>query len=973
LLQLKHISDIKIRNFVRGALSQAKGDWQSPKSKSLTATLNSIQKLADATAIRQAYEVMRNHPIGDSFLPETFPRTPHRPASTLMLVSSPLISEVAKQIGNIGKDLNLIEKYFYDFNKLNKAILSADWESIPDLVSKITNLYGMSLHLLAKMVSLKEMRVPSSILTQCDFIIEQWLKPNATVVVAAIRDSISSGNSYVETRRRFLSYIERGYVSTKNSAVINYIFNGSSNDADEFSLQIQALGQYSAIDGMLTILCAIHSKQHLDVLVQDEIKGLYEIWLNSSKEIDVKNIFALMPATIEFKDYNFLRHLFSWRDLPNVHCHQMIVQAALGERINGSFSLKASDKFISSPKGSLQSEHIFGDNYELTDNFITISTTSTFINTIVLIEQFFDQGNLPDLGENTLANLLDQTIDLAYLISPEEIDRLIDIDKSQERKTLNQYLVSAIADDAEQTDSSSFRFRKRLETLVRSNYDSDLMAFLYDMHKSAPRVADHLFEAASELFLSQLFIILEKPNDVTIARAALLEWRANAYPDPDNVFMNMAKSLRTSLRFQNLKQQKNEQRIYVDPDKFTIYLKDRIVPELVKSSNIAKPTLSAQNFLSLSNPVKVIENPGLEFSNLLQIAFKNFYTDPRFGLDSYVGRRIRHGTLSGTLLTEVSTTIKKFYSKNVDLPPSSIAYIDQWLKNYREMIEKIRDEYLQVQTSSKKHGLFIASLSEGKRAASVANYVEELRVVIQQGVLEVSLPPVIIDIFWRIADSDIQNARAVIGKIKGKHVFKAPRNLQEEHQTAVRSLALEVNAIVDRKFKLLDEWLKRPQTSTVHTNFKEICEVLVDEAKERFEEFSPTVTITGEAESDLIGARIRDILDIIEIIIVNAAQHGKNDGYLKVHISSSSQSGRHAIWNIEVSSELQDGDTRINVEKKLKEASERESSEAFLVEGKSGFRKINLILSDKEFSGNATTHVTEDEFKVKVQLKLINA
>lgn len=84
---------------------------------------------------------------------------------------------------------------------------------------------------------------------------------------------------------------------------------------------------------------------------------------------------------------------------------------------------------------------------------------------------------------------------------------------------------------------------------------------------------------------------------------------------------------------------------------------------------------------------------------IAQDAFEQFCLNTEFGIQSYLGRRIRHNTLDGVTIDTVDAVFRKVEYRNIVSNPHMRKVIDTWMASYKSIIDKLRRDYLQFRFS----------------------------------------------------------------------------------------------------------------------------------------------------------------------------------------------------------------------------------------------------------------------------------
>jgi hypothetical protein len=274
----------------------------------------------------------------------------------------------------------------------------------------------------------------------------------------------------------------------------------------------------------------------------------------------------------------------------------------------------------------------------------------------------------------------------------------------EEKDDLKSFIVTCLISRKSRRDSDMFVLRRLLQGILLSRFDGDLVKFLDFIEGIAPAAANFVYELCDETFLSQLFRIYQETDDFFEARAALHEWYGKNRDQP--AYAQRANALRVDLKLQKLRGEIDDTRIYVDPSRFIEWVHDRLFVEL--SSVLRLKVAIAFNLLLLKEASAELphqDTPERRLALVIGEAYKEFCTNTIFGIASYLGRRIRHGTLKGVMASPVATLrADPRFTKLFENEDFKHAF-DMWYFKYVSGIDHVAAEYLQVHSSKKPKGL----------------------------------------------------------------------------------------------------------------------------------------------------------------------------------------------------------------------------------------------------------------------------
>jgi hypothetical protein len=323
------------------------------------------------------------------------------------------------------------------------------------------------------------------------------------------------------------------------------------------------------------------------------------------------------------------------------------------------------------------------------------------------------------LSGDELLKLLDNTVDVARLLGTEELSTFLAGSKEDK---LYQYLRSALISDNAESGISGHNLRKTTQAILKSDFNGDVTAFATFLMERGSHVANHSIDTCSESFLTQLYDIYETANDVVHAKASLLEWHGEI--TKDDSLIDRAKSLRLDIKLARVRGDIDDNRIYVDPIRFNQWLSDNISAHIRSAIPIVTEWVQAFNHgVDLEYPITLLQRPELTVASILDRAFNEFCSNKYYGVDSYIGRRIRHGTLRGVMVSEVKTIVESFSTEHRDAG-RPVAYLQNWLARYESTVDTIGNELLHLRTDAKKRGGIVPSVTPSNKSNALITSID---------------------------------------------------------------------------------------------------------------------------------------------------------------------------------------------------------------------------------------------------------
>ena len=487
--------------------------------------------------------------------------------------------------------------------------------------------------------------------------------------------------------------------------------------------------------------------------------------------------------------------------------------------------------------------------------------------------------------------------------------------------------------------------RKSIQSVTTSLHDSNIISLLGYLYNISPAVTEHLIHICDEMFLSKLFDIIEIPNEAIWTRAKMLEWYGEK--TDDHAFIERAKNLRIDVQINKEKGTIDDSRIYVDPLKYTQWLNDNVINNgLVLLDDI----VGSGNTYSLSINWGNVDSglsAGDQLGSILMNSYREFCNNKYFGIASYLGRRIRHGTFKGTGMKEVkelrtSTQYKKLFECD-----DFCSYFDLWLEKYEEMFDRLAKDYLHIKSSKKPDGIIACELGSSNKI-KIANYmVKEIVDSYVRNDNSLEIPYIITDYCWRLVEEDLIAVRKNLMSIKSRWaVFrysgKSSDNLKNK---GLNEFCQELNTITADRFRTISSWFSKPSIASPSADMHLLFRAVVSEIKSYFPNFEPVIRFDQD-ELVITGGAYFVIYDALYIIIYNAAKYGDQKGRLFFEIKYDFETRSNRV-EICIRSDIAKEDSIKKIEESVEYAASLNFEDAHLIEGRSGIKKLKRMEYDK--------------------------
>ncbi|MGQ7298836.1 hypothetical protein [Marinobacter nauticus] len=549
-------------------------------------------------------------------------------------------------------------------------------------------------------------------------------------------------------------------------------------------------------------------------------------------------------------------------------------------------------------------------------------------------------GDIED-EESYFVELMSMTKDIGLTTATYHLDRLAENGRAEDFKLV----VACLRSIKDSGMIAEHDLRRLIQDVTVSLHGSDIISLLDYMYSVSPSVTEHLIHLCDEMFLSKLFDVIKIPNDAIWTRARILEWYGEKTNDQS--FVERAKNLRIDVQINREKGTIDDSRIYVDPLKYTQWLNDNIINNaLILLDDISNsgylPTLNI-NWAGAESGLSAVD----QLASLLLKSYREFCNNKYFGIASYLGRRIRHGTFKGTGMKEVREMRKSSKYQELFEFSEFRLYFDDWLSRYEEMFDRLASDCLHIQSKTKPDGIISCYITSTNKI-KIANYM--VKEVIESYVRNdnsLEIPYIITDYCWRLVEEDLVAVRKDLMSVKAKWaVFGYNGKFIEVLKSkGLNEFCQEINTITADRFRTISSWFSKPSIASPSADLHLLFRAVVSEIKSYFSDFEPDV-IYEQGELVITGGAYFVIYDALYIIIYNAAKYGDPTGKLLFEVKYDLASELKRV-RISITSDISKQDSMERIKRDVEYAASLNFDDAHLIEGRSGIKKLKRMEYDK--------------------------
>jgi len=947
---ISNISNLTARNIIRGILNNDnKGDVTKALYK-IKANCN-IKQYKECINVIRGNELFKFNNYSRYFVDKCLLTNSHEEIGSL--------EEIFHNIEFNSKKLKvLLEKYGY----LYKSLYQEDYDNSLLHINEIIDDHGVSIVLLKIIYSIK-----TKTLNQDDGNLkkelEEILKKIQISRVKKIDDAIKWISLSKDDYFNFYGKIKYERSEYYADWIIKSFLDPFPSDDHCYLKTLNAFFAFSLFDSLVYILNCERIELPFTLLLHESLKELrveFEKWseyhpITKSKELSAN----------EYVDQFFFRGAFLLGELEWVFKYRLIHETFYRKDESGYYQrpplqlMLITDYFSEvSSFEDLRLNHV--DNYMINFERYNKKTSGQLENTtalIYLLEKI--EGDISGF-EEAFIKIMTYTHDVGE-ICPERILTCILNTSNNSDVSL---IISSLLFIKHKTRKAEHVLRANLQEVILEDFNSDIIAMIVHFYEISPAVTEHFINLCDENFLSKLFGLTERPIDAISNRAEILEWYG--ITKQDQHYIERAKNLRTDIKISKEKGTIDDSRIYVDTTKYIQWLNDNKINkilnylEMLDVSNSVEASNFKANWPKAKSGLTVIDSLASEVLG----CYEEFCVNKLFGVASYLGRRIRHGTFKGTGLKDI-TDIQNLSKFNV-LKANRIfsENYSSWIRNYTKMLDDLKNGNLHIHSKNKPNGFLKTELTTKSKILMADHLLRDLLNSYLKDPNGSHLPYIIVEYCWRFIEEDLSEIRKLLMEYKSKYgVFNIlNHNFNGSLKRDYQDFASNINSVSAEKFRTISSWFKKPSTVSPTTDIVLLFKAVVSEVKGLINDYEPVVSVCDD-QYEISGGKYFAIYDALYLIIHNAAKHGKRDGNLILEIKFDTN---FKALNISVQSEFKDvGDFNvktIEIEKKLVENNE----DANDIDEKSGLKKLtrmedeNLIKNLDYFFGNLTLSISFD-------------
>ena len=542
--------------------------------------------------------------------------------------------------------------------------------------------------------------------------------------------------------------------------------------------------------------------------------------------------------------------------------------------------------------------------------------------------------------------------------------------------------------------------------MVRHGSYKNILTYINNHLSSNRESAFLLAGVCTRTFLERLFLIMTSVKDVLECRLEIAEWLQEHSSKVDSSLEEERDALRRELSNLEARSDLDSTRVHVDEDSFRDWFKETQKTSVVRYSQTVLAEGPDREFESLltyyahqeraapatsSTQDEDVEDLSADtrigsehlLVSIIDASLRAFAFDRSFGLDAYLSRRTRHGTLSGHVITPLTRILNRLLdqsslfrelqqAEDVDAISAAAA---AWRHLLVSSVDSLRKEVIQLRSAEHPKGLIQATWRTVGNIAHVDAMISRVRGRIIDSRGSYDLFPDVYSLCWDCIEPDLAQLRFHLTReflpavATGLSVFTG---MPAELHRFTFGVQRELYTVFEARVQQVCGWFIRPVFRRDRYSLRMLISSMLSIVRELDEKYSFDEEIGVSEEISLSRGSFDVFGDVLFVLIGNGAKHGKSNG--KITVRAARSTGELTHITVDVVSEVASREKLRFASARILEAFEpREPSEldrAAVEEGFSGLRKVAGLIQRLASFGSRFEYAIDDS-KLEVRFSFV--
>ncbi len=564
------------------------------------------------------------------------------------------------------------------------------------------------------------------------------------------------------------------------------------------------------------------------------------------------------------------------------------------------------------------------------DDFIPVKMDA-FYRTFLFLRLINNHLNLINLSKEDIKYLFENTIELEMLLSEDDM-RALHVTAPNDTKSLVAVLALALFRKKSVDPDIDFEFRADFIFHVNEKHNGSIVAFIEHLLSDSPQIAGYIVRSLDEVTLEKMYSLVRNASQASEIRCDILRTVGQKLNKIEYIIE--ADGITTRSKVSKLQQYFDGSRMYVDSISMKKWL----------DSN---PTVSTEQYRSLFPSIEARSESGVlvlhisdqsEYliSQIAKDAFEQFCLNTEFGIQSYLGRRIRHNTLDGVTTETVDAVLRKqeFQSITSSLPMRRT--VESWLYTYKSIIDKLRRDNLQFKSAG---SLFNAALD--LEDSTTKENIRKLTSTLKATGTSELLNDLIIAFCWRQITPQLENAARFIKTTLLKEANASIDRSFSSHGAIEGQMKAELHEAVNEVFRKVADWFQVPRTGFISASARDLCQIILIELNRQ-----NCVDFSGDAvDTKYTGISVHRLYDCIAVLLQNANKHGEEGTRILVDVCANDreQGSILEVISVGIKSVVLDEKYAESKDRILSAIASKEAGTDMVTEGYTGIKKVKFI------------------------------
>ncbi|WP_148715514.1 hypothetical protein [Chitinolyticbacter meiyuanensis] len=817
--------------------------------------------------------------------------------------------------------------------KIDTLYAEGDITACRDCIADTIETDGWSHALLRRIILIRENLAKDSVDHRIEDLVQQAGIKN--VPVASLIHAYSLDQNILTIKRSILNLADRGAINRYTRTISKLTVQPFAASAQDLANFLSEVEKCSLIDAVILVKFNSHLFQLEDFPATAEITQI----LGQAK------LFEPLVATYDAMDngseYAFFKQSSAWLEYEPIRRYRILIDNYYDASQEEAHGLPAElEQALHDWVGEPTLNDLVGSEPFTKHAFPALARlelSGTVTRSALFNYWLTDSKGEIGFEKADLLTLMGLTRDLARTVPIKAVRTAAKLAKDELVKLILYLLLAKRS----KNELDSYALRKLLGDIAVKHHDYSLVKLVRSYEVSHPYVAEYIYDIVTEDFLAKLNTLAPHLTDIPEIRASLHEWMAE-FTD-DEHFRQRARAVRIDHQINRVRNEIDDHRIFVDPSRFSSWIEDEMMIEL---NSALTSTGAGKKGISVTCDEAIL-------SLVMTQSYIAFCSNPVFGIASYLGRRIRHGTFHGHLYSSVINSIEKAdkYQPLFSNPQFSAKW-SAWKDIYNKAVEEIIAERLHVHSKSKPLGVLTPESYGPSKHEVLTAAVKNISKNFAETTSTAGIDQTIIDYCWRLAELDLVSVtrylRAQQKPLKNEkflHDELVPASTPA-HARLADAFRRELELSIDQKLSAIFGWFKRPSIVAPKASVSLIFAATVAEVRDTIPDFDPQAADASKEEIELAGGFYHLVYDSLAIVVGNAAKYADRSRPLKRNFEIVPGKGKRLV--VEISSSIKPTDDPAKVSADIEERKKADFQDANMYDKKSGISKLLLLASNRQ-------------------------